>query len=485
MDVAVVGAGIVGVTTTALLARSGARVALLEAGRIVEGVTGHTTAKVTSLHTLVYDRLIRERGREQAACYGAANEAAIGLIRQLCAEEGVECELAEETAYTYAISEDDLRRVTAEAEAARSLDLPASLRSPAPLPFENRGAVAFDGQASFHPRKYLLGLADGAAARGAAVFERTRAVGVEGRGPCRVLTEGGPRVSAGHVVVATNLPFLDRSLLFARTKPVRAYAVAMEAGSEVPRGMFIGAGAVGHSVRVASYEGSDVLVISGAGHPVGEGESLADRWGALAGWGKDALGAGEVRFFWSTQDYSSLDGVPFVGALSPGGSDRVLGATGFGGWGMTGGTAAAIVLADRVSGTDNPWASVFSPARLRGGLVEAVKKGARDAGRLVGGKIGSRPRADAIAIAPGEADVVRSGGRLVAVHRDAEGALHAVDAACAHLGCTVAWNDAERSWDCPCHGSRFTPDGAVLAGPATRPLAKRSVAVGQSVSISA
>ena len=479
VDVVIVGGGIVGVTTAALLSDSGHRVVLLDADRIALGVTGHTTAKVTSLHTLIYADLVDSWGEDRAREYGEANEAGLATIRRLVGEREIHCELERATAYTYALHDDDRAKIEREVAVARSLGLPATLVDEPPLPFSTSGAIAFSAQARFHPRKYLLPLAASVQAAGSHVFEGSRVVSVESGAPCEVRTEAGHLVSAQHVVLATHAPILNNALLVARAEASRGYALAIEAGEWTPDGMFISASSPSRSVRAAHADGIDVLIVSGEGHPAGEAEPGTDYWDPLERWARDELGAaGEVVHRWSTQDYYSFDRVPFVGALEK----NVYVATGFGGWGMTNGTAAALVIADLVNEGESPWQELFDPRRLKLSSVPALlRKGGHDARTLVGGRLGSVPGEDAIdELAPGQARVLRLDGQRVAAYRDDAGALHVVSAVCTHLGCVVSWNDAERSWDCPCHGSRFDVDGRVLDGPATAPLERHSSVSGRA-----
>lgn len=476
VDVAVVGGGIVGVTTALLLAQAGATVALLEADRVVTGVTGHTTAKITSLHTLVYADLARRLGAEGARLYGEANEAGLDTIRRLCRDHAIECELRETSAYTFAAGDEDLERVEQEAEAAISAGLPATFVDELPVPFPTRGAVRFSGQAQFHPRAYLLALVAELEAAGGRVFERSRVVEIDRGTPSRMRLEAGRVVTAESVVVATQAPIVDAKLLFARARAERGYVLALEARDEPPEGMFISASSPSHSVRTAALEGRRLLLVSGEGHPVGEpgpggARAHSER---LEQWARDALGAGDVRFRWSTQDLYSLDRRPFIGALDR--RSRVFVATAFGGWGMTTGTVAAMVLRELVLGRESPWAELYDPGRLEArALPSLVAKGAHDAKRLIGDRLGHDEPAESVAeLPPGSGQVARIEGERLAVSRDAEGALHAVSAVCTHLGCIVSWNDSEQSWDCPCHGSRFSATGEVLQGPATAPLAERA-----------
>ncbi len=469
VDVAVVGAGIVGITTAFLLTQAGRRVALLEADEVVAGVTGHTTAKVTSLHGLIYADLLESRGEERARLYGEANEAGLAMIMRLAEDRQLECELEEATAYTFATTTDERSSVEHEASTAASLGLPATFVDEPPLPFRTEGAVAFSRQARFHPRKYLLPLV-AAVARSGLVHQHTRVVSVKGGSPCEIRTESGRLVTADDVVVATHAPIVNDALLVARASAHRGYAIAIAAGEWVPDGMFINAES-SRSVRGARMGEREVLIVSGEGHMVGEGERSSEAWEVLERWAQEELGAGDALFRWSTQDYYPLDRVPFVGALEK----HVYTATGFGGWGMTGGTAAALLLSDLVAGRESPWEDLFDPRRLQLSTVPAlVRKGLHDATAFVGARFSRVPESKTLdELAPGDARIVHLDGGRVAAHRDETGELHVVSATCTHLGCLVAWNEAEGSWDCPCHGSRFDVDGAVLNGPATAPLKDR------------
>jgi glycine/D-amino acid oxidase-like deaminating enzyme/nitrite reductase/ring-hydroxylating ferredoxin subunit len=476
VDVAVVGGGIVGITTALLLAQDGRTVALVEADRVINGVTGHTTAKVTSLHTLIYAELAERLDQDAARLYGEANEAGLDTIRRLCREHQIECELRDTSAYTFATSEDEVERLEREVETAVSVGLPASFVDEPPLPFPTSGAVRFSGQAQLHPRKYLLPLVTQLESAGGQVFERSRVVDIERGTPSRVRTDAGHVVTAESVVVATHAPILDAKLLVARSRASRGYALALEAGDALPDGMFISASTPSHSVRTATFEGRAVLVVSGEGHSVGEPGAGGARTHSeqLERWARDALGAGDVLFRWSTQDLYSLDRRPFIGAIDK--RSRIFTASGFGGWGMTTGTAAGMLLRDLVLERESPWSELFDPGRLEPKALPAlVSKGAHDAKRLIGDRLGrDEPPEAAAELERGEGEIVRVGGERLAVSRDAAGALHAVSAVCTHLGCIVSWNDAEESWDCPCHGSRFAATGEVLHGPATTALADKS-----------
>ena len=467
-DVAVVGGGIVGIVAAVLLRRAGRSVVVLERDRIGLGVTGNTTAKLTSQHGLVYADLAKRAGERIARLYGRANEAAIAWV----ADQDVDAELRRAPAYVWAADEQELTRVRAEAAAASRLGLPATFETDVPLPVESVGAVRFHDQALIHPRKLLLGLARELDE----IYEQTHVTGLDEGDPIRLRTPSGT-VTANAVVLSTHMPFADRGLYFARAFQHRGYALCapIEAGAS-PDGMFINAASPTRSVRPAAGEdGGPLLVVGGEGHLTGSSEAGPDRWDALETWARERFPLGEIRHRWSTQDAFAPDRRPFVGPLRPG-SKSVFVATGFGGWGMTGGIAAAHVLTGLVTGRPGPWTDAFDSLRL-GPLARSTfwRANAAAPRHLIADRFRAAPADRAASLEPGEGLVVRRGRQFLAVSRGRDGGLHAVSAACTHLGCVVAWNGAEESWDCPCHGSRFSPDGEVLHGPAVAPLERKEL----------
>ncbi|MBA9005273.1 FAD-dependent oxidoreductase [Thermomonospora cellulosilytica] len=471
-DVAVVGGGIAGLCTAWELAREGRSVVVLEAGRIAAGVTGHTTAKLSAQHTLVYARLRRSHGAEAARLYARSQQDAVDHVRRTAAGLGIDCELEDRPAYTYS---DDVDLIRAEADAAREAGLPAALVTATPLPFAVAAAVRVEDQAQFHPRKYLLALAEQMTGHGVRIHERTRVVGLAEGDPCTLTTEDGHNVTARDVVVATHYPVFDRALLFSRLRPRRELVVAGPIPADQdPEGMYITPDQGTRSVRTAPYgPGRRLLIVTGETFTPGTDE-VTGRFERLAGWTREHFGC-EPDQRWAAQDNESTSGLPHVGPLHPLAA-HVHVATGFNGWGMSNGVMAGKLLAARITGRDLPWAGLYDQ-RLPNPLREAgpvLRLQAHVARHFVGDRLAS-PQADSVAdIAPGSGAVVRVKGERCAVYREPGGSLHVVSATCTHLGCLVRFNDAEHTWDCPCHGSRFAPDGTVLQGPANRPLPPRT-----------
>ena len=420
VDVVVVGAGITGLSTALACAESGATVAVLEAGRVCSGATGYTTAKVTSQHGLTYAGLRSSRGEDVARAYAEANEAGLAQVASWVERYGIECGFERRPAYTYTTESSTLADVEAEAEAAGALGLPATFTTETDLPFDVLGAVRFDNQAQLHPRLYCLALASIIDSMpGCSVHERTRVVDVDS-------------LDSGHVVLATHLPFLDRGGFFAKTHPVRSYAMAVRlggGGAPMPTGMYLGKDAVTRSLRTAMD--GEVLIVGGEGHKVGQEPDTRRCYESVETWARSWFDVASVEARWSAQDYVPVDGMPFVGRLLP--RSDIFVATGFAKWGMTNGTAAGMMLADAIAGRPNPWLEAFDSTRLKGPLTSR-------------------------AFYVENADSV--GGHLVA-----ERVRKPTAPTCRHLGCPLSLNVAEDTWDCPCHGSRYSASGEVLQGP--------------------
>jgi glycine/D-amino acid oxidase-like deaminating enzyme/nitrite reductase/ring-hydroxylating ferredoxin subunit len=464
-DVAVVGAGIVGLTTAYELAKRGVDTVVLEGRTVASGVTGNTTAKLSSLHGLTYDSLLETRGEEAAAAYAAANQWGIDRVEAIASELGVDCDLRRKPNHTYTEDVGRVEEIEAEVRAAQRLGLPASFTVDTDLPFEVEGAIRFSEQAEFQPAAYLAGLADGLESGGTPVFEHTRAVDVDG---AEVRTEAGPKVSARRVILATQVPFLDRGLYFARAHVQRSYALSARVRGPIPQAMYLQVESPGRTLRSLRFRDEELLLIGGESHELGQGDPV-EKFRAIERHARRRFDVDGFEHRWSAHDFMSEDGMPYVGALWPF-SDRVLTATGLRKWGLAMGTAAARILADRTTGVENEWRSFFDPGRLPplSSAPELAKHNAETgvfffADRVRGGR-------SADELAPGEGAVVRDGLVQRAVHRDDDGRLHAVSARCTHLGCIVRWNGGERTWDCPCHGSRFDAGGEVISGPATRAL---------------
>lgn len=471
-DVAVVGAGITGLTTAVLLARGGLDVVVLEARHIGAGTTGGSSAKVSLVQGTRFSGLARRHDVGVLTRYADATRAAQAQIAALCATTGTPIETAD--GVSYATTEPGRRALVDEAQAMVSAGVPARLTTDAGLPFATTGALRLPGQLQVDPQRYLEGLVSVAVDSGARVHTGTRVEAVSLGRPRELgcaTAAGRATVRAQHVVVATGSPVLDRGGFFARLDHERSYCVAVQVDGPRPSGMYLSVDAPTRSLRRADR---DLLVVGGNGHPVGRARDGPARIADLAGWATRHLGAVTTTHRWSAQDYRTPDHLPLVGRLDPWSKDLWV-ATGFAKWGMTTGTGAALALAGQILDSPVPWARDWDPWRtdvvsqlpgavaLNTGVVREVVRGWAEAVR--------QTRPDPSDVTEGHGVVGRDGIRPVAVSRIG-GRVRAVSAICPHLGGILRWNAAERSWDCPLHGSRFAPDGSRLEGPARCGLAR-------------
>ena len=457
-DAAVIGGGLAGCLTAYLLQKEGLRTVVLEADRLGSGQTGGTTAKITSQHGLIYDRLITQLGPDLAGQYARANQRAVEQYRALVETEGIDCDLQELPAYLYTTqSPSALQR---EWSAAVQLGLPARLTTATDLPFPVAEALRFEKQAQFHPLKFLRGLA-----RELTVFEHTPVLRVEGG---TLITDRG-RVSAGKVIFACHFPFVNfPGLYFARMHQARSYVLALERTRRL-EGMYYGIDPDALSFRMAG----DVLLLGGGEHRTGD-NAAGGRYDRLRRAARRYWPGSRETAAWSAQDCIPQDGVPFIGQFAASRPDWYV-ATGFQKWGMTTSMAAAHILADAILGRANDCAAVFSPHRFRlrvslGTLAQDMSVTARS---LVRSYFGTA-KDPAGEMPPGHGGVVELRGQKAGLYRDGEGQDHVVGVRCPHLGCQLTWNADEKTWDCPCHGSRFDHTGALLSGPAQKDIAPKA-----------
>jgi glycine/D-amino acid oxidase-like deaminating enzyme/nitrite reductase/ring-hydroxylating ferredoxin subunit len=468
-DVAVVGGGIVGLTSALLLARAGSSVLVVEGARLASGVSGFTTAKVTAGHGLAYSRIESDHDADAARRYAEAQEAGLSLVRSLVQSHAIECDLETLPNYVVAEEESELEVIEEEAAAARRAGLNARVVSDSDAPFPSVGAVALPDQSQFHPRRYLLGLAHAVLEAGSEIFDRSGVLEISGEGPYVVRTEQG-EARASAVVVATNYPIVEPGFFATRIHPSRSYVVAAKLSGAAPAGMYINTGSPTRSIRTAPVDdGGRLAIVSGEGHRVGQEPDTDERYARLEAFMREHLDVGETLYRWSTQDAYSVDGLPYVGRIAD--DQELFVATGFAAWGMTNGSAAALAIANEFDGTSPEWSELFALDRgtVRASAADFLRENVNIAVQEVAGAL--RGSDGSLGdLRPGEAAVVDVDGSAVAAYRDPSGALNAVSAICTHMGCKVSWNPAEASWDCPCHGSRFAPDGSVLHGPALRRL---------------
>jgi len=471
-DDIVVGAGLTGLTTALLLQRAGRRVAVLEARTIGAVTTGNTTAKLSLLQGTRLSRILAAASEDTARAYVEGNREGRDWLLRYCGDHGVQVQRRD--AFTYAGTPDGREAVQREYEAALSLGLDVTFESDAGLPFETYGAVRLPDQGQFDPMDVLAALAEDFAARGGGIFEGVRVQGVDARKPARAKTTKG-EVFAEHVILATGIPILDRGLYFAKLTPQRSYALAYRVPGAIPAGMYVSADTPTRSLRTTPDPAGagELLIVGGNGHEVGRHASPQAQIDDLEAWTTATFPGAERTHAWSAQDYDSHNEVPFVGWL-PRAHGRAFVATGYSKWGMTNAVAAAVRLSAEILGGNLPWAQqlghrITRPQSIVEGAIANLKVGAEATRGWVAAELGSLPDSP-----PAEGDgVVGSDGAAPVAVCTVGGVTRTVSAVCPHLGGIVTWNDAERSWDCPLHGSRFAADGELLEGPATSGLTPR------------
>jgi glycine/D-amino acid oxidase-like deaminating enzyme/nitrite reductase/ring-hydroxylating ferredoxin subunit len=475
-SVCVIGAGIAGLTTAYLLRRAGADVLLVDAVAPGAGETGRTTAHFAAVLDDRFSRLERRFGIEKTALAASSHRRAIDRVEATIAEEAIDCDFERVDGFLMSSNDEQRELLAAEADAAPRAGLTEMQSVPSLLDdlcaFEGPG-LRFPGQAQLHIGKYIDGLGQAFLRAGGRLMTNTRVVAVEGGRDASVETHTGARVRAEHIVVATNTPFVDRVTMHTKQYAYRTYVV----GFEIEKDQFASRLIWDledpyHYVRRVRGSTHDVLIVGGEDHKTGQANDAGARYEKLERWARVFFrGLGAVRHRWSGQFLEPADGLAFIGR-NPGDDANVYIATGDSGQGMTHGTIAGMLLSDLIAGRTNPFEELYDPAR---NVLRAAGTFLAENANFVGHMVKDWAKPAEVRsrdeIPRGHGAIVRSGVAPVAAYRDADGVLHERSAICTHLGCVVQWNGGERSWDCPCHGSRFAIDGRVLNGPAGKPLA--------------
>ncbi len=427
-EVVVIGAGMAGILTAYLLKEQGVQVAVLEADRIASGQTENTTAKITSQHGLVYDRLISQLGKRKAALYAAAHESAIAEYERIIRQNQIKCHFERLPTYLYSACQRE--QLEKEAQAAQWIGLKAKFLQKADIPIENMGAVCLEGQAQFHPLEFIRGLSGDLE-----IYEKTKVLSVKGN---RIHTDRG-EAKAEHIVMASHYPFLNApGFYFTRMHQERSYVVAYENVPEL-KGMYYGIDPGSLSLR--SYE--NILLAGGGSHRTGRNEK-GGCYQEIRRKVEQYFPGGREIAHWSAQDCMPHDGLPLIGSYSLFRPDWYV-ETGYRKWGMTAAMLSAMIVRDQICGLENPYEKLFTPQRLHpvmaaGGFVQDIAVSVKELCK----------------------------GTLAPVDREEECVLR-----CPHMGCRLYWNEDEQSFDCPCHGSRFDKEGRLMDDPAQTDLTKR------------
>jgi glycine/D-amino acid oxidase-like deaminating enzyme/nitrite reductase/ring-hydroxylating ferredoxin subunit len=466
VDVAVVGGGITGLTAALLLASSRREVVLVDAARVGSGTTGANSAHITDVPDLRHRRLLNRFGEKTARVVLDRGRAALECIADLVAAEAIECDFRRVSGYLFTEDDSQLGELEDEARAADHLGRPCAFSLDVPLPWPVAGAVMYPEQIGLHPLRYALGLAELVTNRGGTIHEQSPVIGLrEVNGAVWIQTAEG-EIHAQHAILATHVP-IGFALVQTEVAPYRSYLLSLVAERSMPDGLFWDTAEPYHYLRRVDVGDASLVLVGGADHKTGQESDPSSRFAMLERYAAARLGVTTLAHQWSAQLYEPADGLPYVGRVA--GTDNLYLATGFAGTGLVYGTMAAIELAAAIRGEtrENP----FDPVRINlAAAPRLISENANVAVQWVGDRLSGGDVGSLRDVPPGEGRIVRVAGRRRAVFRAEDGTFHVLSPTCTHLGCQVRWNGAERTWDCPCHGARYEPTGAVREGPALRGL---------------
>jgi len=471
VDVTIVGAGITGITLAYMLKSKGLKVALLEVDRVAGGVTGHTTAKLSIQHDLFYDKLVTNFGREKAQIYADSNTKGQEFLVSLVKEKKIDCDLEMQNSYIYTQSDDYVSKIEKEVTAARDLNIKVRYEDKLSLPFDVKCAVNFLDQYQFHPLKYLKFLCEEMDKDGETIFENTKVIdieeNIEGSRKLTVFIDGGKKVSCDYAVMACHYPFNKLAGLYAiKMYAEKDYVIVAKTIQDFQGGLYKNAEEPARSLRSVDIFGEKAVIFTGDSHKTGTEHDTMKHFENMYNFANESYGVKELLYRWSTQDLIPLDEVPYIGHLT-GHHENVFVATGFKRWGMTTSQMAALLLADKIINKHSPWEDLYNPSRfnLKASFVNLMKNTGGVINNLLLRKLS--PSFDFISdLAREEGRIVTINGEKAGAYKDKDGLVHLVETACTHLRCELQWNEAEKTWDCPCHGSRFSIDGEVIEGPA-------------------
>lgn len=479
VDVAIVGAGITGITAAALLNSTGKTVALLEAHEVGSGDTGHTTAHLATVPDLRFKRLISSFGKENAQLLMRLKALSIAQIQDLVDQHQIDCDFRYIPGHLFSESNEDREELEAELEAARQCNVPASWMTRNPLPFGVEAGIRVENQGRFHVLKYLYGLLDGLDHRKLRVFEQTRVVEYADGEPCRLITPGGT-VHAHHVILATHSPIGLLLSLHPRLPAYRSYAIAARLTSPVPDGLFWDTQKPYHYLRRFGADDERILIAGGADHKTGEKIDTEECYEQMEEYVRERFEVESIQARWSAQTFETPDGLPYIGRIPVTG--HIYGGTGYGGNGMTFGTLAAMLLTSQIlEQPDEEALALFDPRRIKpiASAKNFISENIDAAQHMVVDRLFKSHVDSVYEILPGQGRIVDIKGEKLAVYRTEKGELVGLSSVCTHAGCMVNWNEAEKTWDCPCHGSRYSATGEVIEAPALEPLKRVRIKLGE------
>ncbi len=471
-DVAIVGGGITGISTAFRLQTAGKKCIVIESNNLCFGTSGGTTAHLNTLLDTPYTTIIKNFGKENAQQVAKATAEAIDFIKTNIETCNIDCEYEDASAYLFSQTKDQTEELDEIYEACQEVGLDVSHDLLLPVNIEFKKAIEVRGQGKFHPIKYVYALAKAFEDAGGVILQQTRVNGIEDTDGITIETTNG-NFRAANLVYATHIP-PGINLLQLRCEPWRSYAIAFTLKNKnYPQALVYDMYDPYHYIRSQKIDGKEYMIVGGEDHKTGEAENAEASFLRLENYIRKYFNANEFLFKWSSQYFESADGLPYIGHL-PGHPGNIFVATGYGGNGMTYSSVASLLLKQMILNEESPYIKLFDPNRIKpvAGFTTFLK---HNVGVLKNffGKWFDKEKLEQFAdLAPGEAKVTKYDGEKIALYKDEHGELHAVNPICTHMKCSVTWNNAEQSWDCPCHGSRFSFEGKMLTGPADHDLEK-------------
>ncbi|MCZ0701924.1 glycine/D-amino acid oxidase-like deaminating enzyme/nitrite reductase/ring-hydroxylating ferredoxin subunit [Natronobacillus azotifigens] len=472
-DILIVGAGITGITTAYLLRNQGFNVTLIESDTILSGTTEYTTGKITAQHGLIYDELIQHFGVEKAKQYYQAANDAKQWIHDTIIKEQLDCDFTTQDAYLYTNDEKEIKNLDKEYEAYQQLKIDGELVTEMPLGIPIRKALVMKNQAQFHPLAFLKHLVTSIHEDDINIYEHTTAVDIDYQESITVTTKDNHKIACKQLVMASHYPFHDKSgMYFSRMYEERSYLIAVKTNTKFPGGMYVNVEQPSRTVRATADNGEEIWLVGGERHKTGQEKEAINHHEQLELFADQNFGITSYHHRWSAQDLTTVDKLPYIGPVTKN-KPRAMIATGYRKWGMTSGTQAAIIISDLLLEKENPYATLFTPSRFDfdPDVKNFFQMNTNVAKHMIKGKLGNW-KENHDKLEKNQATILREQGKRVGVYRDDQGNLGKLDTTCPHMKCEVNWNSTEKSWDCPCHGSRFSIDGKVLEGPAKTNLTK-------------
>ncbi|HEX3026259.1 MAG TPA: FAD-dependent oxidoreductase [Clostridia bacterium] len=465
-DILIIGSGITGITCAYCLAQKGAKPVVIEAGGLCDGTTGNTTGKITIQHDIIYSHILEKHGIDDAKLYAESQTSAVDFVREQVKKESIDCQLTNSTSYIYASSQEDRDMVVREYEVAKEIGINAEFYEKSNFPPDNFGMVGFKNQAIFHSVRYVNALAKAAASKGVRIYCDTKAIKVDDDDIKTVYCENDITIKAKHVVMATQYPIYDGpNIFYTRLYAKRAYGIAVSPEKDWPDGSYINTGDPTRSIRTHVENGKRILIVVGENHATARGEDNTElHYNNLIQFAKHIAGTNDLLAKWSAQDYDTPDQIPYIGRMSD--YSNLYIATGFGKWGLSNGTLAGNMIADLITSGNCRYEELYS--RKRGDYSSSAGKTVSEVMGSVGELIKSKlERTESVRnLKPYEGRVINFDGQKAGIYRDFDDNVTVLDISCTHMTTELNFNAAEKTWDCPAHGGRFSASsGKLLEGP--------------------